>query len=98
MRLSLTKKRCQSIEKRIEVVCPMKCTAERFSLVIRTLLLVICCTLFLPQGLQASQHKGMDSSVIRASAMTLAVTAINNPTSHLQNLANGENTALRGLS
>ena len=74
----------------------MKCTAERFSLVIRTLLLVICCTLFLPQGLQASQHKGMDSSVIRASAMTLAITAINNPTSHLQNLANGENTALRG--
>ena len=74
----------------------MKCTAERLSLVIRTLLLVICCTLFLPQGLQASQHKGMDSSVIRASAMTLAITAINNPTSHLQNLANGENTALRG--
>ena len=74
----------------------MKCTAERLSLIIRTLLLVICCTLFLPQGLQASQHKGMDSSVIRASAMTLAITAINNPTSHLQNLANGENTALRG--
>ena len=74
----------------------MKWTAERLSLFIRTLLLVICCTLFLPQGLQASQHKGMDNSVIRASAMTLAITAINNPTSHLQNLANGENTALRG--
>ena len=74
----------------------MKSSAERVSLVIRTLLLVICCTLFLPQGLQAGPKRSMDSSVLRAASMTLAITGISNPVSQLQNLSSGDNTALRG--
>ena len=73
----------------------MKSSAERVSLVIRTLLLVICCTLFLPQGLQASSGKDMESSALRAVSMTLAISGISNPASQLQNLASGEGTALR---
>ncbi len=74
----------------------MKSSAERVSLVIRTLLLVICCTLFLPQGLQASSGKHIEDSAFRAVSMTLAITGINNPSSQIQNLANGEGAALRG--
>ena len=79
----------------MKVDCVMKSSAERVSLVIRALLLVICCTLFLPQGLQASSSKNMESSALRAVSMTLAVTGISNPSSQLQNLASGEGTALR---
>jgi len=74
----------------------MKTTAERVSLVIRTLLLVICCTLFLPQAHQGGSGKSMDGSAIRAASMTLAITSISDPSSQLQNFANGERSALRG--
>ena len=74
----------------------MKSSAERLSLVIRTLLLMICCTLFMPQGLQAGTSKSFDSNAIRAASMTLAITAISNPAAQLQQLANGDSTALRG--
>ena len=57
---------------------------------------MICCTLFLPQGLQAESKKSMDSQAFRAVSMTLAITGINNPVSQLQNLAAGEGAALRG--
>ena len=73
----------------------MKTPAERVSFVIRTLLLMICCTLFMPQGIQNSPRQAMDDS-IRASAMTLAITGINDPVSQLQKLANSEGTSLRG--
>ena len=73
----------------------MKRSAERVSLIIRTLLLVICCTLFLPQGLQAGSDRHMEDSAFRAVSMTLAITGINNPSSLIQNLANGEGAALR---
>ena len=74
----------------------MKSSAERLSLVIRTLLLMICCTLFMPQSLQAGSNKSFDSNVIRATSMTLAITAISDPASQLQQLSNGDSTALRG--
>ena len=74
----------------------MKSSAERVSLAIRTLLLVICCTLFLPQALQAKSSKTIEDSAFRAVSMTLAITGINNPSSQLQNLASGEGAALRG--
>ena len=73
----------------------MKSSAERVSLVIRALLLVICCTLFLPQGLQASSGKHIEDRAFRAVSMTLAISGIYNPSSQLQNLANGETAALR---
>ena len=73
----------------------MKRSAEKVSLIIRTLLLVICCTLFLPQGLQANSGRHIEDSAFRAFSMTLAISGISNPTSQLQNLASGEGTALR---
>ena len=73
----------------------MKSSAERVSLIIRTLLLVICCTLFLPQGLQAGSNKNIEDSAFRVASMTLAITGISNPSSQIQNLASGEGTALR---
>lgn len=73
----------------------MKRSAEKVSLIIRTLLLVVCCTFFLPQGLQASDSKHLEDNAFRVASMTLAITGINNPSSQIQNLASGEGTALR---
>ena len=79
----------------MKVDCVMKSSAERISLVIRALLLVICCTLFLPQGLHAGSNKSIEDSAFRVASMTLAITGISNPSAQLQNLANGETEALR---
>lgn len=72
-------------------------TAERYALLFRTLLLVFCCTLFLPQGIQAEQRQSLDDS-IRAVSMTLALSAVHDPVSQLQKLASHESASLRGTS
>ena len=79
----------------MKVDCVMKSSAERISLVIRALLLMICCTLFLPQGLHTGSNKSIEDSAFRVASMTLAITGISNPSAQLQNLANGETAALR---
>ncbi len=70
-------------------------SAEKYALLFRTLLLIFCCTLFLPQGIHTEQRQALDDS-IRADVMTLAISAVQNPVSQLQKLANGERTAMRG--
>lgn len=74
----------------------MKHSADRLSFVIRTMLLMICCALFMPQNLQAEQARSMDAGIRMATSMTLAITGVADPASQIQNLANGERTALRG--
>ncbi len=74
---------------------PMKYRADRLSFVIRIMLLMICCALFMPQNIQAGQKQSMDPG-IRMAAMTLAITATSDPVSQLQNFSNGDRTTLRG--
>lgn len=74
----------------------MKYSANRLSLVIRTMLLMICCALFMPQNLQAEQKRSMDPGIRMATSMTLAITGMADPASQIQNLSNSERTALRG--
>jgi hypothetical protein len=73
----------------------MKYSASRLSFVIRIMLLMICCALFMPQNLHASQKQSMDPG-IRMATMTLAITAAADPSSQLQNLSSSDRTALRG--
>lgn len=73
----------------------MKSSAEKLSLVIRTLLLVICCALFLPQNSRVESDKVLGDSSLRSASVVLAITGISNPASQLQQLANGESSALR---
>jgi hypothetical protein len=70
----------------------MKYVTSRIDFVIRILLLMVCCTLFIPQGVEAGKKNVMDAS-IRVQHMTLAITGITNPVSQLSTLAETRLTA-----
>ena len=71
----------------------MMCATERTSLFIRTLLLMICCALFMPHTGHAVQKNETDAT--RLASMTFAVTGISNPVSQLKTLGNADGTSLR---
>ena len=70
----------------------MKYVTSRIDFVIRILLLMVCCTLFMPHGVEAGKKNVMDAS-IRVQHMTLAITGITNPVSQLNTLAETRLTA-----
>jgi len=58
---------------------------------------MICCTLFMPQGVQEQKRNDM-ADTVRVASMTLAITGITNPVSQIQNLASAETATLRSSS
>jgi hypothetical protein len=74
----------------------MKIATAKNSLIIRILLLMICCVLFMPQGIQAQQKRETMADTVRVASMTLAITGITNPVSHIQSIARAETPTLRG--
>lgn len=69
-------------------------TTERFSLLIRTLLLIICCVLIIPQASLANNKKGPLDAHISMTTLTLAITGISNPISS-KTLLDNERSPLR---
>lgn len=69
------------------------CATEKLSLTIRILLLMICCTLFLPQGMQDAQKRSMDEG-IRNVTIALAITSITNHVARIQSFVESERTSL----
>ena len=70
----------------------MSYATDRINFVIRLLLLMICCALFMPHGVETGKKNVMDAS-IRTATMTLAITGINNPVAQLKTFAEPRLTA-----
>ena len=71
----------------------MNLNTARFSLMIRIMILAVCCVLFQPQtGTFAKQNT---LEVIHSTSMTLAITGISNPVSSLKTLSESGEGSLR---
>ncbi len=71
----------------------MKGQADRVSIVIRIMILMICCVLFMPAHSHAGEKK--EAASFRAASLTLAVSGISNPVSQLKTFAESDGSSLR---
>lgn len=71
----------------------MSSATDRASFVVRILLLMICCALFMPAHSDAGDKNEMES--FRIASLTLAISGISNPVSQLKHFSDSDGTPLR---
>ena len=72
----------------------MSSATDRASFVVRILLLMICCALFMPAHSDAGDNKNEMES-FRIASLTLAISGISNPVSQLKHFSDSDGTPLR---